>query len=531
MNTFVVRKKWIYIRYPFSNDDGDTTMQYFLLLFFLLCAAPSAFAQPSDAAVTQRLKSENPKILSVKFSSSSGSVNKILKDGVWVYEYQRSYTLRVPTEYEGITQIIRGTDYYIKTGSSYSFSWAGISWREFEGIPNPSEEDVMRLAAEDPSKALAPFYEKIVGEVESLGLAEDPKWEWLDINSVTVQVRAVYAYKDVQNTVKKVEKLFEWRLYRDDMKDPFNQFIASPVGDTNATKVLSSKQYSDMEFIRIKTLADMVRKKKADARFDKLPKLSMPDPNDLDATSEYLHKLLKEADAKKIEAFLFQALSSKFIVDGIPSDEFERLLKKTVDQASRYQQQYCDRRINVKKQDKTIAWYGKTRTWHLKAELNMVTEYEQPKISKIYLVTENTPNVAELNAFDCAGAPAVYEAEKPHTPSYVEPISPVKTGRRDTISEGTAVLCKYASDGYWYPANIVAVQGSNYQVKFLDGYATTVGAQDLVVQELAVNHLAHIRTNRGIIITTITKIAGDSYTLKTDTGGSMTVVLKQLRFK
>ena len=300
---------------------GDTAMQYCWLLFFLLFSAPSAFAQPSDAAVTQRLKAANPKILSVKFNSSSGSVKKVVKNGAWVYEYQRSYTLRVPTEYEGITQLIGGTDYYIKTGSSYSYSWSGVSWREYEGIPNPSEADVMRLAAADPSKALAPYYEQIVGEVESLGLADDPKWEWLDINSVTVQVKAVYAYKDVQNTVKKVEKLFEWRLYRDDMKDPFNNFISSPVGDTNATKVLSSKQYSDMEFKRLKTLKDMVLKKAADERFAKLPKISMPDLNDLDATSEYLHELLKEADANKIEAFLFQALSSKFIVDGLERPE------------------------------------------------------------------------------------------------------------------------------------------------------------------------------------------------------------------
>jgi hypothetical protein len=497
------------------------------LFFILLFSTSAAYAQPSDSDMLQRIKTKG--VFSAKLSSGGGSVTKQVENGTWHWEYARGYTVKRSTEYEGVTVEQHGTLRYLKSGNSYSFLQKTHTWQEYHGIPNPTEEDVMRLAQADYSKALAPDYEKIVGELEFLGLAEDPQWDWLDINSVTVQVRAVYSRKAPQNTVEKVEKIYEWRLYRDDMKDPFNGFHSSSSGPP---KILSSKQYSPMEFKRIRTLIDVGRKKKADARFATLPKLTMPDLNDLDATSQYLHELLKEADAMKIESFLLQALSSKWVLDKVPEHEFASFLEKTIDHAGRYKEQYCDRRINVKTKDQSISWYGRSRTWSLKVELDRVTEYEQPKIRKLYLVTHNTSDPAKLSAFDCAAQPDVYEPEAPHTPSYTEPTSPVKTGTRDNLAQGSAVLCKYAADGYWYPATITGVQGSMYQVKFMDGYATSVSAQEMVIRTLAVGHLAHVRTSgRGIIVTTITKIEGDTYTLKTDMGGSLTVKVSQLRFK
>ena len=496
------------------------------LLFILLFSTSAAFGQPAEAEMVQRLKTKG--VFSVKLSSGDGTLTKRVENGTIFWEYGRGYTLKRSTDYEGVTLEVGGTLRYVKSGNSYTYSETGVAWREYHGIPNPTEDDVMRLAQADYSKALAPDYEKVVGEIEFLGLAEDPQWEWLDINSVTVQVRAVYSRKAPQNTVEKVEKIYEWRLYREDMKDPFNGFISSSSGPP---KILSSKQYSPMEFKRIRTLMDMDRKKTADARFAALPKLTMPDLNDLDATSQYLHELLKEADALKIEAFLLQALSSKWVLDKVPEQEFASFLEKTIDRASRYREQYCDRRINVKTQENSIKGYGKSLTWSLQVELDRVIEYAQPKLRKLYLVVDNTSNHATLSAFDCAAQPDVYEEDAPYTPSYTQPTSPVKTGSRDNLAQGSAVLCKYAADGYWYPATITGVQGSAYQVKFMDGYATSVGAQDLVLRTLAAGNLAHVRTGRGIIATTITKIDGDSYTLKADDGGSFTVKLSQLRFK
>ena len=67
-------------------------------------------------------------------------------------------------------------------------------------------------------------FHMMIGEVESIGLAPDSKFEWYTQNSVSFNVVAVYTKKGNGNRAPNEhgEQTFEIRLYRDNIKADWN---------------------------------------------------------------------------------------------------------------------------------------------------------------------------------------------------------------------------------------------------------------------------------------------------------------------
>ncbi|MCP4443062.1 MAG: hypothetical protein GY810_29500 [Aureispira sp.] len=508
-------------------------MKKLLMMFPLIALAITSYAQPSDAEVISRLKKGNAKIYSVQLAPGGGTLKKELVNGGWVQNYYRGYTIKMTTEHKGVNYILRGDYLYQKTGSSFSFKRSFILDGRYEGIPNPKESELLSLANSDLSTFLGGAYSSIVGDLEVLELAEKPKWYWHDLNSVSVRLKAVYSEKNNYTTIAKVEQLYEMRLYRDDMKQKFGRFICKNVGDTDARKVLSTKTYSSSEVDQMPTLASKSAKKAAQAKLDRLPKLNIPTFKTPKEIADYVHPLLQEGDKAKVEAFFIQTLSTKHLTDGVPNANGKYLIDRVNKGVSQYKSQYCDNLIITKQEKNTLKWKGKDA--YVITALNTLEEKGQLKISSFYLNVSTSQSVLEaMKSFDCSKAVSTVDNNKPisHKPSYTGASeSPITRAKRDGLKAGSAVIAKWASDGYWYPATVQSVSGTTYKVQYMDGYTASLKSTDLVLRELEIGDSAYVKTNAGTNLVQIDKISGSSITVKTKNGQMISCQLKQLKFK
>jgi hypothetical protein len=345
-------------------------------------------------------------------------------------------------------------------------------------------------------------------------------------------LRAIYKEKVSYTTIEHVEQLYEIRLYRDAIDKPFNGFISKNISGAGSRKVLSSKTYSSTEVRQMPTLASKAAIQAAKNRVAQLPQFDLPQISDMDKFSAAVHDLLKEAEPKKIEAFFIRTLSSRYVVNGLPNTEADLLIKKISDRARSYSTQYCTQRVLVRKKAKSISWQGKRND--VTAGYALVEEAGKLKISSFTLtVVSKQSTIDGMKNFDCSTAKLEYEDPQAvtHTPSYVEAVSPVKTATAANLTQGAAVLAKWASDGYWYPATIELLQGNSCKVKYVDGYTATISSKDVVARALKVGHAAYIRTNKGLTAVTITKIDGDNFSVKSANGQLFNATLKTIRFK
>ncbi len=74
-------------------------------------------------------------------------------------------------------------------------------------------------------------FNHVIGNVESIGLAAEPKYTWHTQNSVSFNVVAVYTErtKDIGGR-QRVARTFEIRLYRDSVKAPWKNLMSTDRG-------------------------------------------------------------------------------------------------------------------------------------------------------------------------------------------------------------------------------------------------------------------------------------------------------------
>ena len=75
------------------------------------------------------------------------------------------------------------------------------------------------------------YFNRVIGRVESLGLAAEPKYVWHTPNSVSFNVVAVYTEKtnDIGGG-ERVARTLEIRLYRDSVRAPWKNLISTDRG-------------------------------------------------------------------------------------------------------------------------------------------------------------------------------------------------------------------------------------------------------------------------------------------------------------
>ena len=176
----------------------------------------SAFAQPSDTALRKQLTS--PKTVSVTLGKP-GKIewSKTYKKYVWT----RSFTAKLKTDEPSVFLLVTGYASYDVMGGRYVFWRTFTSGNSYAGLPNPTAADVQSLIRKfGVSEFMRDYwYNLVIGKVESIGLADEPNYEWHTPNSMSFNIVAVYTHKtNAIGGKERGARTFRIRLYRDNTK-------------------------------------------------------------------------------------------------------------------------------------------------------------------------------------------------------------------------------------------------------------------------------------------------------------------------
>ncbi|MGB4990026.1 MAG: hypothetical protein WBO10_12370, partial [Pyrinomonadaceae bacterium] len=100
-----------------------------------------------------------------------------------------------------------------------------VSSNSYEGIPNPNEADLQKIIKNlGLEKVMRDYYyRQMVGQPESVKLADEPEYTWHTINSVEFNIVAVYT----REKTGRIRHTMRIRLYRDDVKADWKNVISS----------------------------------------------------------------------------------------------------------------------------------------------------------------------------------------------------------------------------------------------------------------------------------------------------------------
>jgi hypothetical protein len=196
------------------------------VLSVLLALAQAVSAQPSDAEITKQLT--HAKTVSVTL----GKPGKVEWSSTYKkYVWTRNFNARLKTDDPGIFVIVKGYASYNVMGGRYVFWRTFITSNSYEGIPDPSVADVQALIRKFGVEQFIGnyYFNHVIGQIESIGLADEPKYEWHTPNSVSFNVIAVYTERT--NDIGGKERLartFRIRLYRDSPKVEWRNLMSTP---------------------------------------------------------------------------------------------------------------------------------------------------------------------------------------------------------------------------------------------------------------------------------------------------------------
>lgn len=193
-----------------------------LLLIFSL----SAFAQPTDAQIKKDLT--GAKTVSITL----GKPGKLEWSSTYKkYLWTRDFTAKVKTDDPDIFVIVKGYAAYDVVGNRYTFWKSFITSNSYEGIPDPTADDVQALIGKFGLEQFMGnyYFNHVSGKVESIKLADEPKFEWHTPNSVSFNVLAVYSERtnDIGGR-ERVARTFRIRLYRDTPKSAWKNLMSTP---------------------------------------------------------------------------------------------------------------------------------------------------------------------------------------------------------------------------------------------------------------------------------------------------------------
>jgi len=281
-------------------------MKKILLLIVGVFAFITMQAQPSDAAVTKKIRERFPKG-SIKLGGSSNSKEKI--GIVWHYYYWRHFTVSITNE-QGIKGIISSAVIYEKQGGNYTFHNYATITTEVEGLKDPDTKELVNYMEGHLEDVLGSTYNTIVGELPTINIPQGQKYVWKDPNHVIFFTDITYANKVSGTEIEKAKHSYEMEFFRDAMEKPWSRVLASEVeGDK---KVIYKKAYTAAEIDAMKTLQDIDIENQNNAAIASLPKVAAPPVFKSDKQLfYYIHEKLMSSDVNKAKAYLYSVMSEK----------------------------------------------------------------------------------------------------------------------------------------------------------------------------------------------------------------------------
>ncbi len=320
-------------------------LKLFILITLIVCSFNLLAAKPTDEEVINQIK--RPNMQDIELSQSGGAFSTYGLQHWWT----RGVTYRINAgikEFPKATIKVGAEARYRIVGENYDFDKLKTAWNEYEGIPLPSDNEIIAIIKQDIVSFVRPYWNQMVSELKGPILSKDPavrRVQWHTANSFTIHVQAqfsvVTSYTEVQD--KKVD--FTVRFYRDGVDKPWKQnFIASK----DKEEILATHKYTSDEINAMPTQASMQAEKKAQAATSGLPKLNIPQFNFDKEAFAYIYNMLRTGDKKQVEA-MFRAMAIPFFfVEGSNiqlnqngKDALAKILKQTFDNKVTFAQSYC----------------------------------------------------------------------------------------------------------------------------------------------------------------------------------------------
>lgn len=203
----------------------------FVILIGVLMLLGSGFigeasAQPTDAQIKKDLTGAKTVLVSLGKPGAMEWSNTY-KKFVWT----RSFTAKVKTDDPAIFVIVKGYASYDVLGGKYVYWRSFITSNSYEGISDPTAADVHALINQFGAEQFVGNYDfnRVIGKIESIKLASEPKFQWHTPNSVSFHVVAVFTKKtnDVGGR-ERIARTYEIRLYRDGVKAAWKNLNSTP---------------------------------------------------------------------------------------------------------------------------------------------------------------------------------------------------------------------------------------------------------------------------------------------------------------
>ena len=201
--------------------------------------ALGAAEPPSEDDIRRDLAA--PGVVDIVFRGR-GTVERLLEDGVFVDEYKRSVTVRRSGDRPGVVVEVVGDAVYRLIDGRFAFRRMRLAGNRLYGLPNPRIAEIDALLARLTPHDVDRRAHLIVGEIEKIRLADDPRWEWHTPRSVSFEVVETFTARWTGGALPgappemprpgevfldRVERIDRWRLYRDADDGPWLRLAAT----------------------------------------------------------------------------------------------------------------------------------------------------------------------------------------------------------------------------------------------------------------------------------------------------------------
>jgi hypothetical protein len=171
-----------------------------------------------------------------------GTLERIEENGLLVDEYKRSVTVRRAGERAGTTVDVIGDVVYRVIDGRFVFRRMRLAGNRLEGLPNPMIAEIDALLARLSPLDIDRTAYLMIGEIEKIRLATEPRWEWHSPRSVSFEVVETYTARWVGGAypgsyveapkageifLDRVERTDRWRIYRDTDDGPWLRLVAT----------------------------------------------------------------------------------------------------------------------------------------------------------------------------------------------------------------------------------------------------------------------------------------------------------------
>lgn len=319
----------------------------FIQAFFFSAAI---LAQPSDARVKSDAVGNGGGVLSFKFTKTTGTRQWNSSTGNW--EYVRGVQVKRKSDYPGINMIVDEDVVYQYVGNGgYSFWKVRVLSNSYEGIPNPTKEEINTFISKDWQRFYGFYYTTIVKLWYQPILADNPEWVWHDINSVEFKMKLKFDHIIRGKGIETTETVWKVRLYRDDPKAAWKNMLALRSQEAADSKILGMKEYTvqQLEDFQKQTLAFTMAEQKGNEEATRLASMiTVPEFTNADEMFRFLHNVLRNGNPGKLRAVMLQVLAPAFFVPGsnvqltaVEEQNLDNVITAVYNNKATYKQMYC----------------------------------------------------------------------------------------------------------------------------------------------------------------------------------------------